>query len=325
MKSFLTILKYTALTILLVAMVFGFLFFRTWQKNDRPTVLESRWDKTEILLGHSSSLNLTIKVPWHRELINARPSASPDFLAPVSRLGTIEKGALNLTGQRTWYLSMPFVATDTKSLDGLTASFPIKATKRISPTTVNVELPPLAIILPTDLPDAPQNPEIFLTEDEPDRLTTATILGPKRKPWWPWALGAVALALLIFYLLRRTGVIKSTPAWEKALGRLDKLPTDTPPAIFFSKLTDILKGYTSDRYSVRARAKTSAEFIQVLQELPAIPNEYLTELPPFARLADGVKFADQIPAEGEASRSLELVRSFVKATIPVEPKTPSNE
>ena len=325
MKSFLTILKYTSLAILLVAMIFGYLFFRTWQKNDRPTVLESSWDETQILIGHSSVLNLTIKAPWHRELNNPRPTGSPDFLAPVARLGSVEKGSLDLTGHRTWYLRIPFVATDTKSLDGLTASFPIKNTKRISPTTVNVDLPPLSIILPTDLPDAPQNPEIFLTEDELELITAATNLAPERKPWWPWVLGGILLAILIFYLLRRTGVIKTTPAWEKALGRLDKLPTDTPPAVFFSKLTDILKGYTSDRYSVRARAKTSAEFIRTLQDLPSIPNEYLSELPSFARLADGVKFADQVPAEGAASRSLELVRSFVKATIPVEPKKPSHE
>jgi len=325
MKAFLTILKYTSLTLLLVAMIFGFLFFRTWQKNERPTVLESSWGETEILIGHSSTLNLTIKAPWHREFINARPTGSPDFLAPVARLGSVEKGALDLTGQRTWSLSIPFVATDARSLEGLTATFPIKPTQRISPTTVNIALPPLSIIFPTDLPDAPKNPEIFLTEDEPDLLPTASTLAPERKPWWPWVVGTLVLAILIFYLLRRTGVIKSTPAWEKALSRLDKLPTDTPPAVFFSKLTDILKSYTSDRYSVRARAKTSAEFIRVLQELPAIPNEYLTELPAFARLADGVKFADQNPAEGAASRSLEFVRSFVKATIPVEPKNSSND
>lgn len=325
MKSLLNILKYTSLAILLVAMIFGFLFFRTWQKNERPTVLESNWDQTEILLGHSSTLNLTIKAPWHRELTNARPTGSPDFLAPVARLGKVEKGALNLTGHRTWYLSIPFVATDTQSPEGLTASFPIKSTKRISPTTVNVALPPLSIILPQDLPDSPKNPEIFLTEEEPDLVTATTSLAPEKKAWWPWALGGIILAALIFYLLRRTGVIKSTPAWEKALGRLDKLPSDTAPGIFYSKLTDILKGYTSDRYAVRARAKTSAEFIRALQDLPAIPNEYLSELPAFARLADGVKFADQIPPEGAATRSLELVRSFVKATIPVEPKKPSDD
>ena len=124
MKSFLTILKFTSLAILIVAMIFGFLFFRTWQKNDRPTVLESSWDETEILLGHSSTLNLTIRAPWHRELINPRPTGAPDFLAPVSRLGSVEKGDLDLTGHRTWYLSIPFVATDTKSLEGLTASSP---------------------------------------------------------------------------------------------------------------------------------------------------------------------------------------------------------
>lgn len=318
MKFFLTILKYLALAVLVVAMILGYLFFRTWQKNERPIIVESSWDRSEILLGHRATLDLTIVAPWHRDLATARPTAFPDFLAPIAQLGKVERGALDLTGHRTWHLSIPFVATDTKSLEGATVTFPIKSTKRVSPSNINLDLPELTIVSPSDLPDELRDPQTFLTEDPPEIVDDTATGVPSKSFWWLWIPGGlVALALLI-WLLRRTGIIKTTPAWEKALARLDTLPTDTPPAVFYSRLTDILKGYTAERFSVRARAKTSAEFIRTLQDLPSIPNEYLTELPAFARLADGVKFADHLPAEGEASRSLALVRSFVKATIPVE-------
>ena len=325
MKALLTILKYVSFLALVVAMVFGYLFFSTWQKNERPVITESSWDQNEILLGHSSTLSLTVKAPWHRELESARPFSFPKFLAPVPRLGTVEKGPLDFTGHRTWKITIPFVATDTEVAETPVATFPIKKLKRISPSSINVELPPITVLSPSDLPDEPANPETFLTEDRSPDLDPIAATPPPSRLWWPWVVGGLILLGLLFVLLRRTGIIKTTPAWEKALGRLDSLPIDTPPGVFFSKLTDILKAYTSDRYLVRARAKTSSEFIRTLQELPSIPNEYLTDLPAFARLADGVKFADEIPPEGEASRALELVRSFVKATIPVETTPSTNE
>ncbi|MGC6567041.1 MAG: hypothetical protein ACON38_15690 [Akkermansiaceae bacterium] len=325
MKSFLTILKYASLVILLMAMTFGYLFFRVWQKNERPEIIESNWEQSEILLGHSSTLNLTVKVPWHRELNSATPVGSPDFLLPVRRLGKVEKGSLDLTGHRTWYLQIPFVATDTQSLEGQTAAFPVKSTERVSPTTINLDLPELSIVLPSDIPDDFKDPNIFLTEKPPEESEETSSNRPEKKPWWPWVVGAVVLLAVLIYILKRTGVIKTTPAWEKALGRLESLTKDSPPPVYYSKLTDILKGYTADRYSVRARAKTSAEFIRILQDLPAIPNEYLTELPAFASLADAVKFADHVPPAEDSDRSVELIRSFIKATIPVETNQPSDD
>lgn len=241
MKSFLTILKYASLVILLVAMTFGYLFFRVWQKNERPEIIESNWEQSEILLGHSSTLNLTVKVPWHRELNSATPVGSPDFLLPVRRLGKVEKGSLDLTGHRTWYLQIPFVATDTQSLEGQTAAFPVKSTERVSPTTINLDLPELSIVLPSDIPDDFKDPNIFLTEKPPEESEETSSNRPEKKPWWPWVVGAVVLLAVLIYILKRTGVIKTTPAWEKALGRLESLTKDSPPPVYYSKLTDILK------------------------------------------------------------------------------------
>ncbi len=315
MKSFLTALKFTLLAILLIGLAFGFIFFRVWQKNERPEITESSWTESEILLGHSSTLELTIQAPWHRNIRSASPLNHPDFLLPVTDKAIFTKGSLSLLGNRNWTLSIPFVATDAKPIKGLTASFPIETTKRISPNSVNLALPPLTIILPEEIPETPRDPDAFLTEDEPKDIVKVDPQATTDWEKWRWPLLAI-LIIPVIYLLKLSGIIKTTPPWEKALGKLDQLDPQTQPVSFYSKLTDILKQYTSERYSVRASAKTSAEFLQILRNHPRIPNEFLNELVSFAHLADDVKFADHTPDSAEASKSLTLVRSFVKSTTP---------
>jgi len=323
MKSFFSILKIILLVVLLVGLAFGYLFFRVWQKNERPTASNISWGDQEILLGHQSTLNFTITTPWHRELVTASPSAYPDFLVPLPDKATLVRRGLNFSGEREWVLSVPFVATDIKSIDGLTATFPVKSTKRISPNSVTVALPELKIISPSGIPEEPHNPQSFLTEEKPPEEPSVVSENESKKSPWLWAFLALLLIPLVIYVLKRTGVIKSTPPWEKALSKLDQLDTKAEPVAFYSKLTDILKQYTSERYSVRARAKTSAEFIRTLEDLPHVPDQYLTELPSFAKLADAVKFADHVPHATEAPKSLELLRSFVNATTP-EPNSDSD-
>lgn len=324
MKSFLTILKFTLLAVLLVGLGFGYIFFRVWQKNERPTIDDSSWSKEKIVLGHDATLKVSITTPWHREITRPTPFAHPDFLVPVPGKATIKKGSLNLKGERTWELSVPFVATDIKTLEGLTATFPLKAPKRISPNSVSLTLPPLAIVTPEEIPEDPLNPEAFLTETKPDPEPEGTETSKTESRKWYWILATLLLIPAIIYLLRRTGVLKTTPSWEKALGKLDQLDPQTPPVTFYSKLTDILKQYTSERFSVRARSKTSSEFIQILRNHPQIPKDNYDDLSTFAKLADAVKFAEYLPNATEAPKSLELIRSFVQATTP-ETNTDSSD
>ncbi len=324
MKSIFTILKFALLAVLLVGLAFGYVFFRVWQKNERPAIESNSWDKEEILLGHDATLKVTITAPWHREITRPTPFAHPDFLVPVPEQATVARGSLNFSGNRTWEIKVPFVATDTKTLEGLTATFPIKAPKRISPNSITLPLPSLSIVTPDEIPESPHNPEAFLTEEKPEEEPKSAPEDNAKARLWYWALAALLLIPAIIYLLRRTGIIKTTPPWEKALGKLDQLDPATQPVAFYSKLTDILKSYTSERFAIRARSKTSAEFIPILRHHPQIPKDHLEDLSAFASLADAVKFADHNPNATEAPKSLELVRSFVNATTP-EPNTESSD
>lgn len=316
MKSWFTVLKIALLAVFLLGVTLGYLFFRVWQKNERPKVVSSSWTKTEILLGHASTLTLEIETPWHRKVIPF-PQSHPESLVPVLDQAELVEGSLNPLGTKNWTIRIPFVATNTTDLQSATASFPLKKTKRISPTTINLNLPPLRIITPEKIPEKPRIPEGFLTEQEPKKILLEEPGPPENHiDRWIWALGIFALIILVVYLLKRSGIIKTTPPWEKALANLSKLDPQDSPVSFYSKLTDILKKYTSERFSFRGRSKTSAEFLQILKNHSLIPNQHLGQLESFAHLSDQVKFADHIPDSEKAPESLELIKTFVNDTTP---------
>ena len=217
---------------------------------------------------------------------------------------------------------VPFVATDTDELDGSTASFPVKSTKRISPNSVNLALPPLTVQVPENIPENPLVSQAFLTEEKPEEeLEEESKADEKQTNLWLWALAALLLIPVLIYFLKRTGIIKTTPPWEKALASLAKLDPSTPAVTFYSKLTDILKQYTSDRFTVRGRSKTSAEFLSLLQNHPKIPKEHLPQLESFASLSDAVKFADHLPQDSQGPESLALIKKFVTETTPAQDET----
>nr|MBR9809089.1 hypothetical protein [bacterium] len=316
MKSLFTVLKIALLAVFLLGVTLGYLFFRVWQKNERPKVVSSSWTKTEILLGHASTLTLKIETPWHRKVIPF-PQTHPESLVPVLDQAELVEGSLNPLGTKNWTIRIPFVATNTTDLESATASFPLKKTKRISPTTINLNLPPLRIITPEKIPENPRIPEDFLTEQEPKKILLEEPGPPKNHiNRWIWALGVFALIILVVYLLKRSGIIKTTPPWEKALANLSKLDPQDSPVSFYSKLTDILKKYTSERFSFRGRSKTSAEFLLILKNHSLIPNQHLGQLESFAHLSDQVKFADHVPDSEKAPESLELIKTFVNDTTP---------
>ena len=182
--------------------------------------------------------------------------------------------------------------------------------------SVNVTLPELKVITPTELPEDPYNPDQFLTDTPPPEPPSEEEEEATSRNPWLWALALLLIIPIVIYFLKRTGILKTTPPWEKALSKLEKLDPNSSPVPFYSKLTDILKQYTSERYEIRARSKTSAEFVEILQKLPHIPDEHLNNLPNFAHLVDEVKFADFKPDQELAPNSLELIRSFIKATTP---------
>ncbi|MGJ8697961.1 MAG: hypothetical protein ACSHYF_16705 [Verrucomicrobiaceae bacterium] len=319
MKHAVTILQIILLAALLVGLFFGYVFFRTWQKNERPEITTAQWQSAETQLGNTATLDITLKAPWHRELKTAVPTTHPDDLLPVAKDATLTKGQLDPNGYRTWSLTIPLVATKAAINEGLSLTIPLVRTSRISPNSVNVPLPALAISTPGEIPRDPQNPGDFLVPDPPAPEPVAEPAVTEAP--FPWLL-VIAASLLVliaaFFLIRRAAQIAARPPWERALEKLDALDHREQPTIILGKLTDILKQYTAERFSLPASAKTSSEFLALVKTVDDIPPADRDELPWLARVADAAKFAGIAPPSDAGSRGLTIVRSFVENTTPKE-------
>jgi hypothetical protein len=129
-------------------------------------------------------------------------------------------------------------------------------------------------------------------------------------PWWPWAVGAVLVALALL-LLRRRRVLDEpvrvyTPT-ELAERELAALLADDPLArgemqTFYSELTLIVRRYIERTTGVRAPEMTTQEFLRVNDS---------EGLRAFLVTADLVKFAGDRPDRAAIDESLARARRFV--------------
>jgi hypothetical protein len=320
MKSLWTILRITSLVALIAAMAVVFLFFQTWQKNERPKVIEAKWEHPETSLGDKATLLVTLEAPWHREITTANPGSHPETFLPVKHETDYHRGSLDLSGHREWKLRIPLVATAEKLPEGLAISIPLEQSKRSSPGTVNVPLPPLTVNIPEEIPADPANSNTFLQPDAlaPEEENTASFEEEKSYLWASLISSLVLIGTLIFFLLRKPTIKEKVPPWELALGRLERLDISKNPITVVARLTDILKDYTSERFAIAANTKTSSEYLRVIKTLPDLPESRLTELPWLARVSDAAKFAGRAPSSDDPPRALKIVREFVENTTPQE-------
>jgi len=317
MKRYLPALKITALVLLLAGVTVGYFFFSTWQKNARPEVIETRWENSSVTLGHSAFLHVTLKAPWHRELLAKPPANTPSFLAPLPEGATLVRGRAGFTGKRRWQVTVPVVPTDNKTVEGLSLNLRLKPSNRPSSNSVTVPLPALEILIPGNLPKLVNNPLTFLTDETEKTETRSPVMTQEGLPWIFIIAIALALgAMVFFYLRNQTGRLPLL-AWERALGDLTDLESSgLEPDAFFSRLTDILKSYTSERFNIQASAQTSSEFLRSVENLEEMAEVKAMDLPWLARLADEVKFAGADPQEKEPADALSLVRRFITQTKP---------
>jgi hypothetical protein len=134
------------------------------------------------------------------------------------------------------------------------------------------------------------------------------------------SLAAAALVLLI--CLRKNkekAAPPPVPAHVKAFAALEALASGDLLEKglykeYFSRLSDILRYYIEDRFSLRAPEQTTEEFLAVLRQSPEFSYEQREMLRSFLSECDMIKFA-----KGETSRELagtaaENVRNFVEQT-----------
>ncbi|MBB5032171.1 DUF4381 family protein [Prosthecobacter vanneervenii] len=138
-------------------------------------------------------------------------------------------------------------------------------------------------------------------------------------PWWlPW-LAVLVLAMLIALVVWLLVRPKQTPApplrqpWTSAFRALSDLRTRTqtvPPAEMSHRISQILRRYLQERYSVPAPARTTREIFDAKAERqPGLPltraqGLWIERFEPVARLCDDMSF---MPAPRTEEESLMLI------------------
>lgn len=142
--------------------------------------------------------------------------------------------------------------------------------------------------------------------------------------WWPWAVGAAAIAIVggvAWWVLRSRPQAPLEPdAWAlRELARLEgsALPARSEYGRYYDELTGIVRRYVSLRYAIRAEQQTSRELIDAARAHAEFPSEETDQLTSLLRLADLVKFAKAEPTRAECDANLAEARSFVERTKPL--------
>lgn len=318
MKTVKTIAKFIALALVLATSVLGYFFFSAWQKNERPSELNAEWTNDTATLGEPVTLRTTIRAAWHRRPASTVPTRLPEGLvAPLSG-GKITKGTLDLTGHREWTLEIPIVPTATELGASQLLEIPLNDTRRRSVATAAIAIPPLSVVRPQNIPDDPLNNAKAL---RPDSVLAETAYLIEEATPFPWMTLVAALAAIAIVVLAIRRLRKPKPAplpWDVARTALDRLAKNPPaePSVYYLQLTDILKHYTTDRFTISGDSASASELLRALAALPEIDPEHRQPISEVIRTADAVKFA-RTPADEESRTSaLSRIRAFVDATTP---------
>lgn len=180
--------------------------------------------------------------------------------------------------------------------------------------------------LQMDVKSMPVDTASFVPHDLKEQIkypvTFAEVL-----PWAGGALGAAALAALALWLLRRAASRRrddgkpKEPAYITALRELEKYRSEKFWAPekqkgFYSGITDTLKTYIDERFSVDAPEMTTAELFDAIKGNREITPEMYVSLKELFERADFVKFAKFTASDEDNAKALPLAVSFVTSTIP---------
>ncbi len=171
----------------------------------------------------------------------------------------------------------------------------------------------LASILMAQMPSLPSAPPLPHTA-----LPEARDVPPPPDWWLPWAIGLLVIVLLalIIWLLIKPKAATAIPARQpissalRALADLRARVTLIPPTEMSHRVSQILRRYLSERYTVPATARTSKELFEGLREFaPGVPipraeGAWKERFAPVARLCDDISF---MPTLHTPEESLALI------------------
>jgi hypothetical protein len=307
-----------------------FLFFsgillipRGWSQNVR---VSAHLDTTVIRPGEQTRIHLLVSVaPKHSPCTIHWPSLSDTLIKGIGVLSRSKTDTLRRDSSdkdKTQHLSQTLVITSFDS--GYYA------------------IPPFAFYLNNDT-SKPMLTEALLIQVEGMKVDTTQSIKDIKKPlnapfdWheliplFKWITLIIAVLILIFLIVFRLAkkrrhvsqpVKKAVPPHLLALQNLEKLREEKlwqngKTKEYHSRLTDILRLYIEQRFSINALEQTTDEIIRSFRSVPIEP-ENKSRLKQIFELSDLVKFAKQLALPDENEMSLNNAILFVRETIQAE-------
>ncbi len=148
----------------------------------------------------------------------------------------------------------------------------------------------------------------------------------------PYIIGVIAALLLgfmIYYVIKKRQqkdiwkifTEPKRPPHEIALDALRSLESEKlwqrgEVKLYHSKLTDVVRTYIEDRFSIKAMESTTDEILADFLHHSEFNGELQSLLKEMLTLADFVKFAKQQPLPNENDVSMKQAIEFVEKTIP---------
>ncbi|MBI2929222.1 MAG: hypothetical protein HYZ36_01525 [Pedosphaera parvula] len=172
------------------------------------------------------------------------------------------------------------------------------------------------------LPAPPQGTNALASQDIRDIKPPLDI--PTGWEWLWWTLGALAVAALAYWAWRRWRKKKETPVpvvlippHERARERLrEALNLIDQPNPFCTLVSDTLRVYLEERFSLHAPERTTEEFLDELQDSALLSFEQKRSLGDFLVRCDLVKFARYEPGRPELQDLYEAALRLVDETAP---------
>jgi hypothetical protein len=160
-----------------------------------------------------------------------------------------------------------------------------------------------------------------------DLVPPMGIPGWDRKWLWIVATGIAIVAMCFAgtWMYRRhrnsetADEIVKLPAHEIAYRQIDVLLADAliekgQIKDFYFRISDILRRYIENRFSLRAPERTTEEFLFELRQSSILADSHKRLLKDFLSQCDLVKFAKFLPATDEAQKTVEVSRHFIDET-----------
>ncbi len=199
------------------------------------------------------------------------------------------------------------------------------------------ELPPIPVLLdgdtlvfragePLEVTELPVDMDSF----QPNDIKPQVKFPYTFREVFPWVLGALVLAVLIYLLVRWLGSRRKAaeqkrqaePAHIRALRKLDafrsnKFWAPDRQKAFYSGVTDALREYIAARYGVGALEMTTAEIFEGLKGTD-VPEGLYREMKELFERADFVKFAKYTAPDEDNAKVLPGAVRFVTETYQAE-------